>query len=93
MAFPVARVLYVGRAFEHQGAEVELAADIASRPITVRELLAIKVGDVLDIDLPPRIEARVDGVPIFECSYGTHHGQVALRVEKLLPPEKDTLAP
>ena len=40
-----------------------------------------------------RIEARVDGVPIFECSYGTHHGQVALRVEKLLPPEKDTLAP
>ncbi|MFO1282231.1 MAG: flagellar motor switch protein FliM [Burkholderiales bacterium] len=76
-----------------QGAEVELAADIASRPITVRELLAIKVGDVLDIDLPPRIEARVDGVPIFECSYGTHHGQVALRVEKLLPPEKDTLAP
>lgn len=76
-----------------QGAEVELAADIASRPITVRELLAIKVGDVLDIDLPPRIEARVDGVPIFECSYGTHHGQVALRVEKLLPPEKDPPAP
>ena len=72
-----------------QGAEVDLAADIASRSITVRDLLAIKVGDVLDIELPPRVEARVDGVPVFECSYGTLHGQIALRVEKLLPPEKD----
>ena len=72
-----------------QGAEVDLAADIASRSITVRDLLAIKVGDVLDIELPPRVEARVDDVPVFECSYGTLHGQIALRVEKLLPPEKD----
>ena len=72
-----------------QGAEVDLAADIASRSITVRDLLAIKVGDVLDIELPPRVEARVDDVPVFERSYGTLHGQIALRVEKLLPPEKD----
>ena len=52
----------------------------------------VKVGDVLDLDLPAHVLAHVDDIPIFECSYGTHNGQVALRVEKLLPPEQDKAA-
>jgi len=75
-----------------QSAEVEVAATLATRSITVHELMNVKVGDVLDLDLPARVLAQVDDIPIFECSYGTHNGQVALRVEKLLPPEQDKAA-
>lgn len=75
-----------------QLAEVEIAATLATRTITVQELMNVKVGDVLDLDLPARVLAQVDDVPILECSYGTHNGQVALRVEKLLPPEQDKAA-
>jgi len=75
-----------------QSAEVDVAATLATRTITVHELMNVKVGDVLDLELPARVLAHVDGIPIFECSYGTHDGQVALRVEKLLPPEQDKAA-
>ena len=34
--------------------------------------------------LAPAIEAKVDGVPIFECQYGTSNGKYAIRIEKLL---------
>jgi flagellar motor switch protein FliM len=30
------------------------------------------------------IEAKVDGVPVLECHYGTSNGRYALKVEKLL---------
>jgi flagellar motor switch protein FliM len=75
-----------------QSAEVEVAATLATRSITVQELMNVKVGDVLDLELPERVLAHVDDIPIFECSYGTHNGQVALRVEKLIAPEQDKAA-
>jgi len=30
------------------------------------------------------IEAKIDGVPIMECYYGTSNGKYALRVEQML---------
>lgn len=83
-----------GRRVAHQMqlAEVEIAATLATRSITLKQLMNVRAGDVLDLDLPRRVLAHVDGVPILECSYGTHAGQVALRVEKLLSSEQDKAA-
>jgi flagellar motor switch protein FliM len=44
----------------------------------------MKVGDVIPLDIPQTIEAKVDGVPVMECAYGKMNGQYTLRVEKLL---------
>jgi flagellar motor switch protein FliM len=30
------------------------------------------------------VQAKVDGVPVMDCTYGKFNGQYALRVEKLL---------
>ena len=46
--------------------------------------MSLKVGDVLNMDMPNRLEASVDGVPIFECEYGTSSGQYALKIGKVL---------
>lgn len=67
-----------------QAAEVELVAELASAPATVEQLLAFKVGDFIELDLHQVIEAKVVGVPVVDCSYGTSNGRYALKVNQLL---------
>jgi len=67
-----------------QSADVELVAEMAHAPATVEQLLALKAGDFIELDLEKLIEAKVDGVPIIECYYGTSNGKYALRIDKLL---------
>ena len=69
-----------------QAAEVMLVATLARASVKVGELLALKVGDVLAIDIPPVIDAAVDGVPILDCTYGVRNGQYALRIERVRDP-------
>jgi flagellar motor switch protein FliM len=67
-----------------QSAEVELVAELATAPATVEQLLALKPGDFVELDLHPSIEAKVDGVPVLACHYGTSRGKYAIKVEQLL---------
>ena len=67
-----------------QTAEVELVADLGVAKSTLGAILNMKVGDTIPLALAEIVEAKVDGVPVMECSYGTLNGQYALRVEKLL---------
>lgn len=67
-----------------QIAEVDLVANLARVPGTVRGLLGMKAGDVIPFDLPETVVAEVDGVPIFECKYGTLNGQYSVRIDKVL---------
>jgi flagellar motor switch protein FliM len=67
-----------------QSADVELVAELAHAPATVEQLLAFKPGDFIELDLRKGIEAKVDGVPVFECHYGTSNGKYALKIEKML---------
>src|SRR5690606_22984681 len=54
-----------------RGAEVELSADFATISSTLGELMKMRVGDMLPLNLPEKVLARVDGVPLMECRYGT----------------------
>jgi flagellar motor switch protein FliM len=67
-----------------QAAEVELVAELATAPATVEQLLSFKPGDFIELDLDPAIQAKVDGVPVLECNYGTSKGKYAIKVNKLL---------
>jgi len=67
-----------------QSAEVELVAELGHAPATVEQLLAFKPGDFIELDLEKIIQAKIDGVPVFEAYYGTSDNRYALRVEKLL---------
>ncbi len=53
-----------------QSAEVELSVDLAEVRSTFDKLLNLKAGDVLPIDIPEQVVAKVDGVPVMECGYG-----------------------
>jgi flagellar motor switch protein FliM len=67
-----------------QAAEVELVAELASAPATVEQLLAFKPGDFIELDLEPMIKTKIDGVPVFDCHYGTSNGKYALKIDKML---------
>ena len=69
---------------EIQSAEVELTAELATTKTTVEQLLAMKVGDFIELERERIIEARVDGVPVLEGEYGTHNGKYALKVTRLI---------
>lgn len=67
-----------------RSAEVELIADFLRIDMTIRQLLRLKVNDVLPIEIPDIIGAHVDGVPVLECLFGTSSGRYALRVQNIL---------
>ncbi len=67
-----------------QLADVDLVAKLAVSKLTVADISHLQVGDVIPIDINPFIEASIDNIPIFECSYGTSNGQYAIKVEKTL---------
>ena len=67
-----------------QPAEIELVAELAHAPATVEQLLSLKPGDFIELDLKKIIQATVRGVPLFDCYYGTSNGKYSLKVERLL---------
>ena len=67
-----------------QAAQVQLVAELAHAPATVEQLLALKAGDFIELDIEKLVQAKVDGVPILEAHYGTSNGHYALKVERLL---------
>jgi flagellar motor switch protein FliM len=67
-----------------QTAEVEIVADLGTAKASLGDVLNLKAGDIIPLAVPERVEAKVDGVPVMECTYGKFNGQYALRVEQLL---------
>ncbi|MCE8034537.1 flagellar motor switch protein FliM [Billgrantia tianxiuensis] len=69
---------------EIRRSEVELIANFADIPTRIAHVMALKVGDVLPLELPETVTASVDGVPVMECDYGSQHEQRALRVIRII---------
>jgi len=67
-----------------QAANVDLVCELGTAPATVEQLLAFKPGDFIELDLEPLIKAKIDGVPVCECHYGTSNGRYSIKVEKML---------
>jgi len=67
-----------------QSAEVDLVAELAHTGATVEQLLSFKPGDFIELDLEPMIQAKVDGVPVFDCHYGTSNKRYSIKIDKLI---------
>lgn len=67
-----------------KSATVELTAELAQQESSVRALLGLKAGDFIELDRNPTLTAKVDGVPLFECAYGTLGARYGLRVQDVL---------
>ncbi len=72
---------------EMREAEVELRVELLQRPLLVRELLQLRVGDVLPVDLPDTVIGRVDGIPVLAGAFGQHDDHMAIKVRQRLLPD------
>lgn len=69
-------------------AEVELVAPLATSQVTLRDIVNMKVGDIIPMNVDEFVEAQIDGVPVLACRYGMHDGQYALKIDRFLAPEQ-----
>ena len=67
-----------------QSAEVDLVVELAYAGATVEQLLSFKPGDFIELDLDPMIQAKVDGVPVFDCHYGTSNNHYSIKIDKMI---------
>ncbi|MDQ2138590.1 flagellar motor switch protein FliM [Alcaligenaceae bacterium A4P071] len=67
-----------------RSADVNLVAEFAQIPSNLRQLVNLKPGDILPIDVPEIVVGSIDGVPVMECDYGVFNSQYALRVRQML---------
>lgn len=71
-------------------AEVEVGTVLARPQVTLRQLLQLKAGDIIPIDLPRNVDLCIENLPIFSGQYGVSHGQNAVKVQKTHQPPAPT---
>jgi flagellar motor switch protein FliM len=67
-----------------QSANIELVATLGQADLTFEQVLKMRSGDIVSLEVGENITASVDGVPVMECKYGVFNNQYALRVERML---------
>jgi flagellar motor switch protein FliM len=67
-----------------QSATIELVAMLGQASVTLDQVLKMRTGDIVPLEIGETIIATVDGVPVMECKYGAFNNQYALRVEKMI---------
>ncbi|MDR1463336.1 MAG: flagellar motor switch protein FliM [Azoarcus sp.] len=69
---------------ELQGAEIELVCNLGTARASLRDIVNMRVGDVIPLNVPPLLQATVDEVPVLECRSGTRNRQYAIMVENMI---------
>ena len=68
-----------------QTAEVELVVDLGTIRMTLDDVMKMRAGDVVPLDIADTLDAKVAGVPVMRCTHGQLNGQYAVKVSELLP--------
>ena len=61
-------------------AKVPLKVCIATSQVSIRELIALKAGDVLPLIMEERVPVRSSGVQLFRGQFGVHNERYAVRL-------------
>jgi len=76
-----------------KSATIELTATLGNATVTLRDIVNMRVGDVIPLNIPESVKAEVDGVPVLEGQYGIQNGQYAIRVDRMIPPDDTNDSP
>jgi len=76
-----------------KNAEVEMTVQLATATVTLREILKMKAGDFIPLEIPAKVVAMVDEIAVMECHYGTQGRQYALKVDHFIAVEEAETLP
>ena len=67
---------------EIKSARVDLSCQLAEAELTLQEIIDMKAGDIIPIDMPKTVLLRSGGIPILRGTYGEAHGNKAVKVTR-----------
>ena len=71
-------------------ADVEISTDLARSTITVRDLMKLKAGDIIPINMPRTLDICVENLPVFRGTFGVSGGHNALRISEVINREPNS---
>jgi len=60
--------------------EVGVNSQLVEKTMTIRDVMRLKKGDVIPIDMPESVILKAEGIPIFEGKVGTSDGNYAIQI-------------
>lgn len=75
---------------EMKHAAVDLRCSLGGTEVTLREVMRLRAGDIIPIDIPAIVTATVEGVPVLHCQYGISRGSNALKIVAPITESSDT---
>jgi flagellar motor switch protein FliM len=67
---------------EIRTAEVELESRLTETELSLRDIMNMKPGDIIPIDMPELVTLRAEGIPIFRGTLGVANDNMAIKVVK-----------
>lgn len=61
-------------------APVDINLRILERELTLRDVLQLRAGDVIPVEIPEHTALLVSSVPIYNCQLGQSHGNLAVKI-------------
>lgn len=65
--------------------DVAVEAKLLEQSMMLRDVMELKVGDVIPVDMPEHIVMEVEALPSFRCKLGKSHDHLALKVDEVIP--------
>jgi len=66
------------------GAEVDVTSTLTEVRMTLSQLMHLKAGDVIPIDMPATVDFSAEGVPLYDCEFGISGGSQALKLVRAI---------
>jgi len=64
--------------------EVDVESQLATATISLRQLMNLKAGDVIPINMPKTVDLFVEDLPVFRGTFGIANGRNAVRVTDVI---------
>jgi flagellar motor switch protein FliM len=65
---------------EVRNAEVELSSNLTEATLSLRDVMRMKPGDIIPIDMPEKVILRAEDIPVFRGQLGVSHEQMAIKI-------------
>ena len=60
--------------------QVELTAKLTETELTVADMINLKPGDIIPVEIPEEVTIRAEGIPVFRGRFGTSDGFNAIKI-------------
>ncbi len=67
---------------EVKSAEVNLLSTLASTKISLRDVLELKEGDIIPIDIKDTVKVFAEDIPVFKAEHGLYKGSHAIKISE-----------